>query len=236
MGLKPASLSLSTGGRPHRLQPGPWQGLLGHALHLIDEIRAHGIDDPYWTFGGGTVLMLRYRHRRSKDVDIFVPDPQYLGYVSPRLSEVAEAISADYVEGAGFVKLIRPEGEIDFVASPNLTATPFETWSLQRRSVRVETAAEIVAKKLWHRGDQVSARDLFDLSLVIEREPESLRTAGRFLVRHREAFIEQLATRAAVLKAQFDAIDVLKYRPTFEDAAVRAERFLKGLPPDRGPA
>jgi hypothetical protein len=89
----------------------------------------------------------------------------------------------------------------------------------------------LCAKKLWHRGDLVSARDLFDLSLVIEREPESLRTAGRFLVRHREAFIEQLSTRAAVLKAQFDAIDVLKYRPTFEDAAVRAERFLAGLPP-----
>jgi len=162
-------------------------------LHLIDEIRAHGIDDPDWTSGDGTVLMLRYRHRRSKDIDIFVPDPQYLGYVSPRLSEVAEAISADHVEGAGFVKLIRPEGEINFVASPNLTATPFETWSLQRRSVRVETAAEIVAKKLWHRGDQVSARDLFDLSLVIEREPESLRIAGRFLVRHREAFIDASA-------------------------------------------
>jgi hypothetical protein len=53
-------------------------------LHLIDEIRGHGIDDPFWTFGGGTVLMLRYRHRRSKDIDIFVPDPQHLGYVSPR--------------------------------------------------------------------------------------------------------------------------------------------------------
>jgi hypothetical protein len=66
--------------------------------------------------------------------------------VSPRLSEVAEAISADYVEGAGFVKLIRPEGEIDFVASPNLTAAPFETWSLQRRSVRVETAAEMLPR------------------------------------------------------------------------------------------
>jgi hypothetical protein len=76
----------------------------------------------------------------------------------------------------------------------------------------------------------VSARDLFDLSLVIEREPESLRVAGRFLVRHRKAFIDQLSTRAAVLKAQFDAIDVLKYRPVFEAAAARAERFLVGLP------
>ena len=218
------------GGRPGRLQAGSWQGLLSHAFRLIDEIAARGVDDPFWTFGGGTVLMLRYQHRRSKDIDIFVPDPQYLGYVTPRLSEVAEAISADYVEGAGFVKLIRADGEIDFVASPNLTAAPFDTWSLQRRSVRVETATEITAKKLWHRGDKVTARDLFDLSLVIEREPDSLRSAARFLVRHRAAFIEQLANRAAVLRAQFDAIDALKYRPTFADAADRAARFLQSLP------
>ncbi|MGN8084339.1 nucleotidyl transferase AbiEii/AbiGii toxin family protein, partial [Variovorax sp. 22077] len=44
------------------------------ALALIDEItRYGGIADPFWTFGGGTVLMFRYRHRLSKDIDIFVP-------------------------------------------------------------------------------------------------------------------------------------------------------------------
>ena len=218
------------GSRPRRLPPGPWKDLLGHALQLVDEISRHGGHDPFWTFGGGTVLMLRYQHRRSKDIDIFVPDPQYLGYVSPRLSDVAEAIATDYVEAANSVKLIRAEGEIDFVASENLTDKPFEPWSLLRRSVRVETAAEIIAKKLWHRGDQVSARDLFDLSLVIEREPESLRAAARFLVRHRAAFIKQLSERATVLKAQFDAIDVLHYTPSFEDASVRAKRFLESLP------
>ena len=67
--------------------------------------------------------MLRHHHRLSKDIDIFVPDPQYLGFVSPRLSDVAEAVTADYVEGPGYIKLLRPEGEIDFVASPNLTAS-----------------------------------------------------------------------------------------------------------------
>ena len=221
---------MTTGGRPRRLPAGPWQGLLSHAFRLVDEIGVRGVNDPFWTFGGGTVLMLRYQHRRSKDIDIFVPDPQYLGYVSPRLSAEAEAISADYVEGAGYVKLIRQEGEIDFVASSNLTATPFETWSLQRRPVRVETAAEIIAKKLWHRGDKVSARDLFDLSLVIECEPDSLVAAAEFLVRHREAFVSQLAARGSVLKAQFDAIDVLKYRPSFDQAALRAATFLEGLP------
>lgn len=212
------------------MPPGPWRVLLGYALALVDEIAARGISDPFWTFGGGTVLMLRYQHRRSKDIDIFVPDPQYLGHVTPRLSAVAEAICADYVEAAGYVKLIRAEGEIDFVASSNLTVAPYETWSLLRRSVRVETAAEIIAKKLWHRGDRASARDLFDLSLVIEREPECLLAAADFLVRHRDAFIGQLSARAPVLKAQFDAIDVLKYRPSFEQACLRAANFLESLP------
>ena len=220
----------SSGGRPRKLPSGPWQGLLTHALHLVGEIGKHGHSDPFWTFGGGTVLMLRYQHRQSKDIDIFVPDPQFLGYVSPRLSDVAAAISADYVEGPGYVKLVRPEGEIDFVASTNLTAVPFETWALQRRPVRVETAAEIIAKKLWYRGDQASARDLFDLSLVIEREPEALLAAAEFLVRHRQPFADQLSKRAAVLSAQFDAIDVLKYRPTFAQAAQRAVDFLEALP------
>lgn len=68
------------------------------------------------------------------------------------------------MEGAGYVKLIRPEGEIDFVASPILTHHAFDVWQLPGRSVRVETATEIVAKQRWHRGDQASARDLFDLS------------------------------------------------------------------------
>ena len=147
---------------PENLPPGVWIGLLQQAFRLLDDIHSNGIKAPFWTFGGGTVLMLRYQHRMSKDIDIFVPDPQYLGFVSPRLSGIAEEISTEYVESNEFVKLIRPEGEIDFVASPNLTNQPFEVWSLLGRKVRVETAAEIVAKKLWHRGDRVSARDVFD--------------------------------------------------------------------------
>lgn len=212
------------------LPSGVWTGLLRHAFRLMDGIHEHGIPDPFWTFGGGTVLMLRYQHRHSKDIDIFVPDPQYLGFVTPRLSEIAEEISSDYVEGNGFVKLIRPEGEIDIVASPNLTDTPFEVWQLLGRAARVETAAEIVAKKLWHRGDRVSARDLFDLSLVIEREPDTLTTVARFLLRHRTEFLAQLQGRSAILKLQFEAIDMLTYRPSYEEATHRITDFLTHLP------
>ena len=72
------------------LPSGAWESLFSRALMLIDDIRKYGgIADPFWTFGGGTVLMFRYRHRLSKDIDIFVPDPQYLGFVTPRLSDTA---------------------------------------------------------------------------------------------------------------------------------------------------
>ena len=72
------------------LPAGPWEKLLPRALTLIDEIsRYGGIKDPFWTLGGGTVLMFRHHHRLSKDIDIFVPDPQYLGFVTPRLSDTA---------------------------------------------------------------------------------------------------------------------------------------------------
>lgn len=215
--------------QPDDLPQGIWQTLLPHAFTLIDEIALRGMADPFWTFGGGTVLMLRHQHRLSKDIDIFVPDPQYLGYVSPRLSDAAECVSADYVEGPGYVKLLRPEGEIDFVASPNLTAQPFEEWTLLGRKVRVGTSAEIVAKKLWHRGDRATARDLFDLALVIEREPDALTTAAPYLTRHREAFLSQLKQRRAVLSAQFEAIDTLKYQPRYDEAAQQVNKFLSKI-------
>lgn len=214
---------------PATLPAGVWTVLLGHAFTLMDEIAQHGTKDPVWTFGGGTVLMLRHGHRLSKDIDIFLPDPQYLGFVSPRLSDVAESVTLDYVEGPGYIKLLRPEGEIDFVASPNLTRSPFELWQLLGRQVKVETSAEIVAKKLWHRGDRATARDLFDLALVIEREPQALVSASEFLIRHRSAFLTQVEQRKEILQLQFDAIDRLTYQVSYEDAQRLAGQFLGSL-------
>lgn len=84
------------------LPGGPWEKLFPRALALIDEIsRYGGIKDPFWTLGGGTVLMFRYHHRMSKDIDIFVPDPQYLGFVTPRLSDTAADLTQDCAEQPG---------------------------------------------------------------------------------------------------------------------------------------
>lgn len=211
-------------------KPAVWEALLASALTLLDDAQSRAGAALNWTFGGGTVLMLRYHRRMSKDVDIFVPDPQILGYLTPRLSAVAEGITENYEEAAGYIKLILPTGEIDFVASLNLTEKPFDEWDLLGRKMRVETAVEIVAKKMWHRGYQATARDLFDLTLVIRQEPEALRQVAQFLVRHRETFLAQLNSRRAFLQEVFEEIDVLDFRPTYEECVDEVRVFLSALP------
>ena len=50
-----------------------WEALFQRALTLIDSVARLGARFEPWSFGGGTVLMRKYRHRFSKDIDIFVP-------------------------------------------------------------------------------------------------------------------------------------------------------------------
>ena len=63
----------------------PSDRLFARMLRIIQAAGANYGRPFEWTFGGGTVLALRHQHRFSKDIDVFVPDPQYLGYLSPRL-------------------------------------------------------------------------------------------------------------------------------------------------------
>ena len=64
--------------------------------------------------------MLRYAHRQSRDIDIFMGDPQYMRFLSPRLNDTIDTWVADWVEGPGWLKLAFPLGEIDFIAAPSV--------------------------------------------------------------------------------------------------------------------
>lgn len=182
--------------------------------------------DPPWTFGGGTVLMLRLGHRQSKDIDLFVPDPQYLGHVNPRLSDVAEEVSTDYEENAEFIKLRLADGEIDIVVGQALTAEPFDLVTHASRSIRVETSAEIIAKKMWHRGDRAKVRDLFDLWAVAVMEPEAIAAAAPFMTRKGQAFLDSLSAGTSLQRQDFDAIDIIGTRPTYDECVEVARRVI----------
>jgi hypothetical protein len=95
--------------------------------------------------------------------------------------------------------------------------------------VRLETDVEIVTKKLWHRGQSAKARDLLDLCLVIQNDPEGLRAAAPFLVKNREPFLTQLEHRSEILKSEFAALDTLDYKPEFGASVQLALGFLRAL-------
>ena len=204
---------------------GPWAALFEAALTLTDHLGTV-IANPRWSFGGGTVIMLRLNHRLSRDIDLFVPDPQYLGHVTPRLCDVAETLTTEYVEAAEYVKLLLPAGEIDVVVGEPLTGTPWEVIEHRGRRLPVETNAEIVAKKMYHRGNQAKARDLFDLCAVADLDPEAIDAAAPFFTRHGDAFIAQLKANAGYLEEDFAQIRRIDYHRPFDECLTLAETVI----------
>ena len=194
-----------------------WQTLFRRALEIIDSTTLAGVAVEGWSFGGGTVLMRRHHHRFSKDIDIFLSDPQYLGYLTPRLNTVAESLTSNYVEQHGFIKLFFAEGEIDFIVSGHLTPAPTVTELLFGHEVLVETSTEIVAKKVWHRGSEFAARDIFDLAMVAEWEPQALESILPVLASRSDEILKRIDEHGQSLRETFDELEVLDYQRTYDE-------------------
>lgn len=195
-----------------------WEILLQRALVILRSAAAAGSFAREWTLGGGTALMLRYAHRRSEDIDIFVPDPRVLGYLTPRLNPVAESLTPDYAEGAAYVKLYFPEGQIDFIASRHVTPVPATRRTLIGREVPLETAAEVIGKKLWHRADAFTARDVLDLAFVAIVDPRAIAQVEHILEYRADALASRLDSAAEALEEQYEALDTLRAAPKFGDS------------------
>lgn len=205
-----------------------WELLFERMLMLIDSLEDTVGRLSNWSFGGGTVLMRRYHHRLSKDIDIFFPDPQYLACLSPRLNDTTESFTTSYIEQAGFLKLIFPEGEIDFVASEPLTRHPTVPETLFGRQVMVETSTEIIAKKIWHRGAEFTARDIFDLAMVIENESAALHEILPVFQDRREVVMQRITTNEAVLRETFGELEALDYTRNFDECVEILRRQFGG--------
>jgi hypothetical protein len=153
--------------------------------------------------------MLRIDHRRSDDIDIFLPDPQLLPYLDPKLHDFAfETRPSDYHgDGSNFLKLAFDRiGEIDFIVSPTLTGTPATRLTVDGEDVQVETIAEIIAKKIFYRGTHIKPRDIFDIAAAARSD--------------RATVVEALRPYKARVDATLTAIDRLN--PDFVQATIEA--------------
>ena len=170
--------------------------------------------------------MRRYRHRFSKDVDIFIPSPQYLNYLSPHLNDVTEEMTGDYTLQAEFLKLRFPEGEIDFVVSEPLTESALSAETILGREVMVESSVEIIAKKVWYRGDRFKARDILDLALVAEKEPGALKSIAPILRDKKNVILARIAENDAILRDDFGNLEILEYRRSYDECVRIVKKVL----------
>ncbi|MCY0872258.1 MAG: nucleotidyl transferase AbiEii/AbiGii toxin family protein, partial [Acidithiobacillus caldus] len=152
-----------------------WEPLFDRAMSAIDSLPPH-LPKLEWTIGGGTVLMFQYRHRFSRDVDIFITDAQYLTALSSRLNDKVEDLTTHYREDSQHVKLIFDDlGEVDFVAAPCLIANSTQVATIHGRSVLLDKPEEIIAKKCFYRADGFTARDVFDMAVFLAKDPAAVK-------------------------------------------------------------
>lgn len=164
---------------------------------MIEQVNSERLIIDYWTFGGGTAMMLQINHRESNDVDIFLPDAQLLSFLDPQKCDFdLEVQPSDYHgDGARFLKLGFEIGEIDFIVAPALTSAPTIPATVEGKPVLLETIPEIIAKKIYHRGARIAPRDIFDIAAASETRADSV-------IKELRGYRDEVATTLAAIEKQ----------------------------------
>jgi hypothetical protein len=154
-----------------------WSLLFRVARSLIQQVNSEQSIIDFWTFGGGTAMMLQIGHRASHDVDIFLSDPQLLPFLDPQKHDFKFEIQpADYRgDGARSLKLVFDKvGEIDFIVASAMTHSPTTEMIIDDEPILLETIPEIITKKIFYRGTSIKPRDIFDIAAAGELHADSL--------------------------------------------------------------
>jgi hypothetical protein len=159
-----------------------WARLFRIACAFIHQTNAEQPLIDYWTFGGGTAMMLQIDHRESHDIDIFLLDPQLLAFLDPQKRDFKLEVEPTDYEGDGtrFLKLaFEGIGQIDFIVGSPMTALPTTERIIEGEAVKLETIPEIIVKKIYHRGSSIRPRDIFDIAAAAEKHADTITEALR---------------------------------------------------------
>ena len=209
--------------------PSRWKELFGEAIKIIDAVNRNENILDGWTLGGGTALMLQVDHRYSRDVDIFLGDPQLLPYVHAEVADMQFGIGEPSYTGDGSVNVkiaFGGIGEIDFIVAGHVTDAHTEKRKIMGREILMETIPEIVAKKIVFRSSRIQPRDVFDFAVACESgyrgEIEAVLAEYR-----EEAAAMQRRLSAIPLEKSKRAMEILEIRPNFRKLAPRAMRIVQ---------
>ena len=173
--------------------PTTWSEILEQAYGIFDNLDEKGFGTPPFSLGGGTVLMFKFKHRLSKDIDLFGYDAQWLSAISPRLNEYTAVLATDYSEQANSIKIVTDKGDIDFIIAADIThPVAREKAMLAGRFMEIDPISEILAKKLYYRAAFFKARDIYDLSATIDLAPDDARAAIKAAAPKKDILLRRL--------------------------------------------
>lgn len=158
---------------------------LAFAAEILAEL---GIPKTEYALGGGTVLSNIYNHRISKDIDIFIWNPQYFDRLSPQADFIDRPEITYYHRDAIFFQAQTSDGKIDFILAGQITDYKAKKTSFLGQDIYVEHPIEIVGKKLFYRGFEARPRDVFDLAVVADQYKNELLSEMRKFPNRLEEF------------------------------------------------
>ncbi|WP_121628508.1 nucleotidyl transferase AbiEii/AbiGii toxin family protein [Poseidonibacter antarcticus] len=156
------------------------KAMLDTILLLLEENNLNKVS----TLGGGTALASYYwNHRYSTDIDIFIydeEDKKHLLKESNWSEEVKTAMKAIGYEGNFRSHPIYSEIVIDEDCKIQIfdvikkSHNPCQKVKLWGHELLIDTVEEIIAKKIYYRADKGNSRDLFDIAIAFNKEPDIL--------------------------------------------------------------
>jgi hypothetical protein len=197
-----------------------WRQLLDRTLQGLAELKREGQPVPDWVLGGGTALMILADHRFSRDIDVFIDDPQYLALLSPETTDVWKCSAWD--RAAHYLKLKYPEGEVDFIVTAAISSLPSIEKQIDltairkgaKPTIRLDPPAEIALKKLHHRATMLKPRDVFDISVIDAIDGDALIANLHEVAAKKDELLRRLDNiKEDFLQAELAELDI---RPRWE--------------------
>jgi Nucleotidyl transferase AbiEii toxin, Type IV TA system len=182
--------------------------------------------------------MLHTGHRLSKDIDAFITDLQYISILSPRLGGEDVWACDTYDESPNHLKLVYPEGEIDFIVAAPITGLACEAMPIpdeegdESIEIEVEHPVEIALKKLFYRAGSLKVRDIFDIAVVDSLHHDLLRSNLYHASHVKKVILNRLATLPeAYFRQELAELDIQEnWKHLADECLTRTTAVIESIP------
>lgn len=133
----------------------------------------------HWAVGGGTILAAQWNHRMSTDIDIFLPGNAHLAALAPAhdpefVNRMADLGATEVKVQSRGLKFSFPAGRVEVTAlDPSPPLAPIAVEMDNASAHRLPNAC-ILAGKLTGRGLRLPMRDVFDVCVAADLDPDAL--------------------------------------------------------------